>query len=180
VVTVTGRRWLPVAGAVLAVGVLGAGVGALAQDRSGGPVAARPGPSGPTGAGPSSAPPTQVPNSVAPAPPNCPLGLPTGEASCGRARTAPAGVERVEVLADGRTLQVTTYHGVCPDVPNVVSAQEAADRVVLRVATPRRSGGEVCVTLAKAQTSTVRLSAPLGSRRLVDGQGRPVHDVRRR
>ncbi|MCX5100149.1 MULTISPECIES: hypothetical protein [unclassified Streptomyces] len=68
--------------------------------------------------------------------------------------------------ADGRTLSVTFWGGVCSTY--TASAAESPDRVTVKVTEAKQPGKKVCVMIAKELTRTVTLDAPLGDRTVVD------------
>ncbi|MGW1156818.1 hypothetical protein ACWD5Q_02950 [Streptomyces sp. NPDC002513] len=116
---------------------------------------------------------------VAPQPPGRPSGTPAPRPSPStsgpgnQAEPAPAHRE-VKVLgytADGRDLTLAYEGGVCADY--AASVREDADRVTVTVTeTPWQ--GKVCAMIAKIYHETVRLKAPLGDRRVVGSDGRPI------
>ncbi|MEW2508508.1 hypothetical protein [Streptomyces sp. NPDC046870] len=73
--------------------------------------------------------------------------------------------------ADGRTLALSFYGGVCADYRT--SARESGDRVTVTV-TERPWPGRVCVLIAKEYVKTVTLGAPLDGRRVVGADGTAV------
>ena len=68
--------------------------------------------------------------------------------------------------ADGRTLSVTFWGGVCSTY--TASAAESPDRVTVKVTEAKQPGKKVCIMIAKELTRTVTLDAPLGDRTVVD------------
>ena len=67
--------------------------------------------------------------------------------------------------ADGRTLSVTFWGGVCSTY--TASAREDGDAVRVTV-TEKKDPGKVCVMIAKELTRTVTLERPLDGRKVVD------------
>ncbi|MFE0705306.1 hypothetical protein [Streptomyces sp. NPDC058872] len=88
--------------------------------------------------------------------------------------TAPVRqIESYRTEGDGRKLAVTFWGGVCSTY--TVTAQEARERVTVRVAEEPVDPDRACVAMAVEVTKTVPLDAPLGSRAVVDGaSGQPV------
>ncbi|MEU5717773.1 hypothetical protein AB0G71_18655 [Streptomyces sp. NPDC020403] len=68
--------------------------------------------------------------------------------------------------ADGRTLEVTFWGGVCSAY--TAHATESGTTVRVTVTETKPDPGKVCVMIAKTQTRTVTLDAPLGGRAVVD------------
>ncbi|MGV9243905.1 hypothetical protein [Streptomyces sp. NPDC003710] len=90
-------------------------------------------------------------------------------------RPSPAPTHRdVKVLgytADGRDLTIAYEGGVCADY--AASVREESDRVTVTVTeTPRQ--GRVCAMIAMMYHETLHLKAPLGDRRVVGSDGRPI------
>ncbi|MEU2357853.1 hypothetical protein ABZ599_33590 [Streptomyces misionensis] len=86
--------------------------------------------------------------------------------------SSPAGSVKVTgYTADGRTLTVGFYGGVCADY--TAAARESGDRVWVTV-TEHRQEGKVCPMIAKELVRTVRLKAPLDGRTVVGADGRPI------
>lgn len=73
--------------------------------------------------------------------------------------------------ADGRTLTLSFYGGVCADYRT--SARESGERVTVTV-TERPWPGRVCVLIAKEYVKTVTLGAPLDGRTVVGADGTAV------
>jgi hypothetical protein len=76
--------------------------------------------------------------------------------------------------ADGRSLRLVWWSGVEPcTVLDRVEVAESTDKVVVTLyeGQDRRHPDAVCIAMAIQKTTTVTLSAPLGSRRVVDGAG---------
>ncbi|MGC5412467.1 hypothetical protein ACPXCX_53785, partial [Streptomyces sp. DT225] len=67
--------------------------------------------------------------------------------------------------ADGRTLSVTFWGGVCSTY--TAGAREDGDAVRVTV-TEKKDPGKVCVMVAKELTRTVTLERPLDGRKVVD------------
>ncbi|MGW2112892.1 hypothetical protein [Streptomyces sp. NPDC001948] len=87
------------------------------------------------------------------------------------APTPPGGAEKsqrqlLSYSADGRTLSVTFWGGVCSTY--TASATESPDRVTVKVTEAQQPGKKVCIMIAKELTRTVTLDAPLGDRTVVD------------
>ncbi|MFI9647589.1 hypothetical protein ACIHAA_15000 [Streptomyces sp. NPDC052040] len=100
---------------------------------------------------------------------------PAPSTSAPGSRPTPAPTHReVKVLGyrtDGRDLTVSYEGGVCADY--AASVREDSDRVTVTVTeTPWQ--GRVCAMIAKVYHRTLQLKAPLGDRRVVDGNGSPV------
>ncbi|MEW2181436.1 hypothetical protein AB0890_34595 [Streptomyces sp. NPDC005406] len=68
--------------------------------------------------------------------------------------------------ADGRTLSVTFWGGVCSTYTASASEDGGAVRVSVTESKPEK--GKVCVMIAKELTRTVTLDQPLGERNVVD------------
>ncbi|MEU2025984.1 hypothetical protein ABZ565_28110 [Streptomyces sp. NPDC016469] len=68
--------------------------------------------------------------------------------------------------ADGRTLSVTFWGGVCSTY--TAGAREDGDAVRVTVTEKKAEPGKVCVKIAKKLTRTVTLERPLGNRKVVD------------
>ncbi len=73
--------------------------------------------------------------------------------------------------ADGRTLNLSFYGGVCADYRT--SARESAGRVTVTV-TERPWPGRVCILIAKEYVKTVTLDAPLDGRAVVGTDGKAI------
>ncbi|GGZ18588.1 membrane protein [Streptomyces olivaceoviridis] len=87
---------------------------------------------------------------------------------------APGESRSVQVnayTADGRTLNLSFYGGVCADYRT--SARESGGRVTVTV-TERPWPGRVCVLIAKEYVKTVTLDAPLDGRTVVGTDGKAV------
>jgi hypothetical protein len=69
--------------------------------------------------------------------------------------------------ADGRTLTVTFWGGVCRTYS--ASADESADQVKVTVTGKEKKPGRMCPAMAKRFTEKVTLDKPLGGRAVVDG-----------
>lgn len=68
--------------------------------------------------------------------------------------------------ADGRTLSVTFWGGVCATY--TAHAEESADTVRVSVTRSEPDGKKVCVAIAKELTRKVTLDAPVGDRKVID------------
>ncbi|WP_299530922.1 hypothetical protein [uncultured Streptomyces sp.] len=80
---------------------------------------------------------------------------------------SPSGGGKVtSYTADGRSLKVTFWGGVCADYS--AAAKESAGQVSVTVTERRQSGDKACVMIAKELERTVELDAPLGGRTVVD------------
>lgn len=91
--------------------------------------------------------------------------------------SAPRGGEQIDAptayRADGRTLTLTFWGGVCGDHRGV--AKETDKRVTVSVERINRDPDKLCIKLAKRQTVRVTLDEPLGDRTVVSGRnGKPV------
>lgn len=81
--------------------------------------------------------------------------------------TTPSGDRKVtSYSADGRTLEVTFWGGVCSTY--TASAQESAGQVRITVTEKSLKEKMVCVLIAKELTRTVTLEKPLGDRTVID------------
>ncbi|MEV6808329.1 hypothetical protein [Streptomyces sp. NPDC051129] len=85
----------------------------------------------------------------------------------GKSRSVPV----TSYTADGRTLRVRFFGGVCADYD--VSARESGDRVTVTV-TERPWPDRVCVLIAKEYVRTVTLAAPPAGRAVVGTDGRAI------
>ncbi|MFG2562218.1 hypothetical protein [Streptomyces sp. NPDC048496] len=74
--------------------------------------------------------------------------------------------------ADGRTLRVTFWGGVCSTY--TASATESADAVRVTITESTPDPKKVCIMIAKELTRTVTLDAPLGDRQVLDAAGGTV------
>ncbi|MCX4535577.1 hypothetical protein OHA79_15595 [Streptomyces sp. NBC_00841] len=74
--------------------------------------------------------------------------------------------------ADGRTLKVTFWGGVCSTY--AASATESADAVRVTITESTPDPKKVCIMIAKELTRTVTLDAPLGDRKVLDAAGGTV------
>ncbi|WP_326765155.1 hypothetical protein OG978_11740 [Streptomyces sp. NBC_01591] len=72
----------------------------------------------------------------------------------------------ISYSADGRTLSVTFWGGVCSTY--TASATESQDKVTVKITEAKQAGKKVCILIAKELTRTVTLDAPLGDRTVVD------------
>ncbi|MFJ8391929.1 hypothetical protein [Streptomyces sp. NPDC094144] len=87
--------------------------------------------------------------------------------------TSRAGGTVQSYRADGRTLSVTFWGGVCSTYS--ASAKEDGDTVRVTVAESKPDPEKMCVKIAKKLTRTVTLDQPLGDRKVVDaGSGGEV------
>ncbi|MEU1124946.1 hypothetical protein ABZ371_15605 [Streptomyces sp. NPDC005899] len=73
----------------------------------------------------------------------------------------------VAYSADGRTLEVTFWGGVCSTY--TAHATESGGTVRVTVTEAKPDPGKACVMIAETQTRTVTLEAPLDGRTVVDG-----------
>lgn len=89
----------------------------------------------------------------------------------------PSGGGKVtSYTADGRTLDVTFWGGVCSDY--AASAEESAGQVRITVKESGKESGGPCIALAKELRDTVTLDSPLAGRTVVDAaSGRSVPRV---
>ncbi|MEV7235202.1 hypothetical protein AB0N06_14825 [Streptomyces sp. NPDC051020] len=74
--------------------------------------------------------------------------------------------------ADGRTLRVTFWGGVCSTY--AASATESANAVRVTITESTPDPQKVCIMIAKELTRTVTLDAPLGDRKVLDAAGGTV------
>ncbi|MFD6282114.1 hypothetical protein ACFWFI_42150 [Streptomyces sp. NPDC060209] len=84
-----------------------------------------------------------------------------------------AGAGITSYSADGRTLEVTFWGGVC----STYSARASEDSTTVRVTVTesKPDPGKACIMIAKELTRTVTLDAPLDGRKVVDaGSGETV------
>lgn len=72
----------------------------------------------------------------------------------------------ISYSADGRTLKVTFWGGVCSDYE--ARATETPDEVRVRIVEPNPDPDRVCIAMAKELTESVTLDAPLDGRKVVD------------
>jgi hypothetical protein len=86
-----------------------------------------------------------------------------GGGSLGAAGDAP---KSYTVSADGRTLRVSFFGGVCDSYSG--SAAESARAVRVRIVAHRESGQRMCPMLARRMSVSVGLARPLGHRRVLD------------
>ena len=70
--------------------------------------------------------------------------------------------------ADGRTLTVTFWGGVCSDY--AATATESADTVKVKITETNPDPDRVCIAIAKELTEKVTLDKPLGDRKVVDAE----------
>ncbi|MEU5132404.1 MULTISPECIES: hypothetical protein [Streptomyces] len=79
----------------------------------------------------------------------------------------PSGDRKVTSYgADGRTLDVTFWGGVCSTY--TASARESAGQVRITVTEKPQEGKKACIMIAKELTRTVELEKPLGDRTVID------------
>ncbi|MFJ8969036.1 hypothetical protein ACIRJ3_18065 [Streptomyces anulatus] len=79
----------------------------------------------------------------------------------------PSGDRKVTSYgADGRTLEVTFWGGVCSTY--TASAKESAGQVRISVTEKPQEGKKACIMIAKELTRTVTLEQPLGDRTVID------------
>ncbi|MFJ4967525.1 hypothetical protein [Streptomyces sp. NPDC088755] len=84
------------------------------------------------------------------------------------AEPTPSGDRRAtSYAADGRTLEVTFWGGVCSTY--TASAEESAGQVRISIAEESQKGG-ACIMIAKELKRTVTLDAPLGDRVVIDAE----------
>ncbi|MEV6649839.1 hypothetical protein [Streptomyces sp. NPDC051219] len=80
--------------------------------------------------------------------------------------------------ADGRTLTLTFWGGVCSDYS--AQATESDSAVTVKIMEAEKGKDRVCIMLAKELTETVTLDEPLGDRKVVNGAtGEPVPPTRK-
>jgi hypothetical protein len=94
--------------------------------------------------------------------------------------SAPRGRQHVEsptsYTADGRTLTLTFWGGLCSDYRG--TAQETDTKVKVSVRATDQSTGRMCPAMAKRESVHVTLKRPLGGRTVVDaGDGKPVPEA---
>ncbi|MER7723805.1 hypothetical protein [Streptomyces sp. NPDC096323] len=80
--------------------------------------------------------------------------------------TTKSGRTVLSYSADGRTLSVTFWGGVCSTYTASASEEGSAVRVSVTESKPEK--GKVCIMIAKELTRTVTLDQPLGERNVVD------------
>ncbi|WP_274029663.1 hypothetical protein [Streptomyces sp. MMBL 11-1] len=81
--------------------------------------------------------------------------------------TTPSGDRKVTSYgADGRTLEVTFWGGVCSTY--TASAKESAGQVRISITEKPQEGKKACIMIAKELTRTVTLEKPLGDRTVID------------
>ncbi|MER6118231.1 hypothetical protein [Streptomyces sp. NPDC001743] len=80
--------------------------------------------------------------------------------------TTKSGRTILSYSADGRTLSVTFWGGVCSKYAASASEEGSAVRVSLTETKPEK--GKACIMIAKELTRTVTLDRPLGERNVVD------------
>ncbi|SHL86738.1 hypothetical protein [Actinacidiphila paucisporea] len=80
---------------------------------------------------------------------------------------SPASPEKISgYQANGNTLTLTFWGGVCDTY--AASASEQAGAVTVRVTGTAKNPGAFCPAMVKAQTTSVTLRSPLGTRTVVD------------
>ncbi|MFE3098628.1 hypothetical protein ACFXG1_33010 [Streptomyces sp. NPDC059248] len=89
-----------------------------------------------------------------------------GDASPPASKPAPTGSAVTTYRADGRTLSLTFFGGVCESYR--ASARESGGSVRVSVVGTWNDPGKACIAIAKEQTVKVALDAPLGDRKVVD------------
>ncbi|MFJ4947428.1 hypothetical protein [Streptomyces sp. NPDC088760] len=99
--------------------------------------------------------------------PSSPSLAPSASAAPGKSRSVPVNA----YTADGRTLNLSFYGGVCADYKT--SARESGGRVTVTV-TEKPWPDRVCVLIAKQYVKTVTLEAPLDGRTVVGTDGKAV------
>ncbi|MGW0703211.1 hypothetical protein ACWD0A_28655 [Streptomyces sp. NPDC002867] len=72
----------------------------------------------------------------------------------------------ISYSADGRTLKVTFWGGVCSNYE--ARATESPDEVRVEIVEPNPDPDRVCIAMAKELTESVTLDAPLDGRKVVD------------
>ncbi|WP_406461900.1 hypothetical protein OHB07_10085 [Streptomyces sp. NBC_00111] len=77
-----------------------------------------------------------------------------------------SGTEITSYSADGRTLEVTFWGGVCSTYTARATEDGTTVRVTVTASTPDPE--KVCILVAEEQTRTVTLDAPLDGRKVVD------------
>lgn len=129
-----------------------------------------PGSGGDSGTDSGSAP--DSPGQVEPAEPaEPPASAPADQPESGGTGPDTVGIESYS--ADGRTLKLHFWGGVCTDY--AASAEESGGAVTVRLTGEEKEPGQVCIKIAKRFTETVELSAPLDGRKVVDaGTGEKV------
>ncbi|MER6997798.1 hypothetical protein [Streptomyces sp. NPDC000410] len=80
--------------------------------------------------------------------------------------TSTRGVESYAVSADGRTLSLRFWGGVCSDYS--ARADESGTEVKVKIIESRPDPERVCIMIAKELTEKVTLERPLGERKVVD------------
>ncbi|MFC5800320.1 hypothetical protein [Streptomyces formicae] len=84
----------------------------------------------------------------------------------GLPETSDRQVESYAVSADGRTLTLRFWGGVCSDYSG--AAEESATEVRVRIVEKRQDPDRVCIMIAKELTEKVVLDRPLGDRKVLD------------
>ncbi|WP_406149784.1 hypothetical protein [Streptomyces sp. NBC_01012] len=83
------------------------------------------------------------------------------------------GASLIAYSADGRTLEVTFWGGVCSTYKARATEDSTTVRITIDVSEP--DPGKACIMIAKELTRTVTLDAPLDGRKVVDaGSGETV------
>ncbi|QTD98047.1 hypothetical protein [Streptomyces cyanogenus] len=100
-------------------------------------------------------------------PSSSPSSAPSASGAPGKSRS----VQVNAYTAEGRTLNLGFYGGVCADY--TTSARESGDRVTVTV-TEKPWPNRVCVLMAKQYVKTVTLHAPLDGRTVVGTDGKAV------
>ncbi|MCS0636328.1 hypothetical protein NX801_11790 [Streptomyces sp. LP05-1] len=108
--------------------------------------------------------PAVAPDHLAPAPGRTPRPSDPGSSEVGTPGQAARQIQSYQV--DGRKLTAHFWGGVCSTY--ALTAEETASRVRLTVVEKPTEPGRACVMIAKEQTATVTLKAPLGARPVLD------------
>ncbi|MFD9504974.1 hypothetical protein [Streptomyces sp. NPDC060035] len=82
------------------------------------------------------------------------------------------GRQIISYSADGRTLEVTFWGGVCSTY--TAHAKESGSAVRVTVTESQPEPGKACIMIAKELTRTVTLDAPLDGRKVLDASGSAV------
>ncbi|MEV6396401.1 hypothetical protein AB0M39_16740 [Streptomyces sp. NPDC051907] len=80
----------------------------------------------------------------------------------------PANLSVTSYSADGRTLSLTFWGGVCSGYK--ATADESGDQVKVTITEQNPDPERVCIAIAKELTEKVTLDKPLGDRKVVDAQ----------
>ncbi|MET7364269.1 hypothetical protein ABZS61_00315 [Streptomyces sp. NPDC005566] len=83
-----------------------------------------------------------------------------------------SGRQVISYSADGRTLDVTFWGGVCNTY--AAHAEESGSTVRVTVTESEPEPGKACIMIAKELTRTVTLDAPLDGRKVLDASGATV------